>query len=93
MCLSVDLFMFVKLEAAVVNDCKAMKDEIRNIAFNVGTLALPDYIEKWRVLLWGKAFFTIMRGNSSFTKSIQFTKMPKGDLVIKRVLYMLNIML
>jgi hypothetical protein len=83
----------VKVEATVVNEFEAMKDEIGNIAFNVDTLPLPDYIEKWRVLLWEKAFLTIMRGNPSFIKSTQLTKMPKGDSVIKRVLYRLNTMM
>ena len=36
----------MKVEAAVVNKFEAMKDEIGNIAFNVGMLALSDYIEK-----------------------------------------------
>jgi hypothetical protein len=39
----------VKAEVAVVNEFEAMKDEIVNIAFNVGTLAFSYYIEKWRV--------------------------------------------
>ena len=46
MCLCVYLFMFVKVEATGINEFEAMKNEIGNIAFNVGTLALPDYIEK-----------------------------------------------
>ena len=70
-----------------------MKDEIGNITFNVGTLALPDYIEKWRILLWEKEILTIMRGNSSFTKSTQLIKMPEKYLVIKHVIYWLNIMM
>jgi hypothetical protein len=70
-----------------------MKYEIGNIIFNVGTLVLPDYIKKWRILLWGKPFLTTTRRNPSFTKSTQLTKMSKGDSVIKRVLYKLNIMM
>ena len=75
------------MEAAVVNEFESMKAEIGNIEFNTSVLSLPDYIEKWRILLWGKAFLTIMKGNPPFTKSTQLTKIREADSIIKRVLY------
>ena len=51
------------MEAAVVNEFESMKDEIENIEFNTGALSFPDYIEKWRILLWGNTFMKIMKEN------------------------------
>jgi hypothetical protein len=75
------------VEAAVVNEFESMKTDIGNIESTTSALSLPDYIEKWRILLWGKAFLTIMKGNPPFTKSTQLTKIPEADSIIKRVLY------
>jgi hypothetical protein len=75
------------VEAAVVNEFESMKTDIGNIESTTSALSLPDYIEKWRILLWGKAFLTIMKGNPPFIKSTQLTKIPEADSIIKRVLY------
>lgn len=79
------------MEAAVVNEFESMKADIGNIESTTSVLSLSDYIEKWRILLWGKAFLTIMKGNPPFTKSIQLTKVPEAESIIKRVLYMFKL--
>ena len=45
------VYVYVQVEATIVNDFEFMKDKIGSIAFSVGTLALVDYTEKQRVLL------------------------------------------
>ena len=75
------------MEATVVEEFESMKSDFGNIEFSTSTLSLPDYIEKWRILLWGKAFFPILKGNPLFTKSTQLRNISQGDSTIKRVLY------
>jgi hypothetical protein len=79
------------VEAAVVNKFKSMKDDIGNIESTTSTLSLLDYIEKWRILLWGETFLIIMKRNPPFTKSTQLTKISEVYSIIKRVLYMLKL--
>ena len=81
------------METSVVNEFESMKDEMGNIEFNTGALSLPDYIEKWRILLWEKTFMTIMKGNPPFIKFTQLTKVPGVDSIIKRILYRLDIVM
>lgn len=81
----------IKVEAAVVDEFESIKSEIGNFEFSTSVLSLSDYIEKWRILLWGKAFLPILKGNPPFTKSIQLRKIPQGDPIIKRVLYRLKL--
>jgi hypothetical protein len=57
------------VEATVVNEFESMKFDIGNIESTTSALSLPDYIEKWRILLWEKTFLTIMKRNISFTNS------------------------
>ena len=79
------------MEITVVNKFESMKAEIENIEFNTSTLSLPDYIEKWRILLWDRIFLTIMKGNPPFTKKFQLIKIPESDSIIKRVFYRLEL--
>jgi hypothetical protein len=80
------MFIFAKVEAAVVNEFEAMKDEIKNIAFNDGMLVFPYYIEKWKVLLLRKVILTLMKGNPSLKKYTQFIKMLERVSIIKRII-------
>ena len=79
------------MEASVVDEFESMKSDFGNIEFSTSALSLPDYIKKWRILLWGKAFFPILKGNPLFTKSTQLRDISQGDSIIKHVLYMFKL--
>lgn len=48
---------------------------------------LPNYIEKWRMLLWDEAFPNVFKIIGSFKKSDNFRNHKESSLAVKRVLY------
>lgn len=73
-----------------------MVREFDNISSDLGSIhweAAPDilktgdYVERWRIALWEKAFIPFFKGGTSFTKKSQLEDMPTGIQAIKRVLF------
>lgn len=54
-----------------------------------GILKPSDYVERWRIILWEKAFFSFLHPNIKppFLKSTRLDNVPSADLAIKRLLY------
>ena len=48
-----------------------------------------DYIDKWRILLWDRAFLPLFANKASpkFTKGMELRKMDGGSKIINRCLY------
>ncbi len=73
-----------------------MVREFDNISADIGSIhweAAPDivkigdYVERWRISLWEKAFIPFFKGETSFTKQSKLEDMPTGIQAIKRVLF------
>lgn len=56
-----------------------------------GILKPSDYVERWRIMLWEKAFLSFLHPNIKppFLKSTKLDNVPSADLAIKRLLYRL----
>ena len=54
-----------------------------------GVLQPKDYIDKWRILLWDRAFLPLFASKASpkFTKDTKLRKMDGGSKIINRCLY------
>lgn len=48
---------------------------------------MAEYIEKWRVLLWEKAYLSFFTGANVYSKSQPFNSQPGTDMAWKRCLY------
>ena len=57
------------------------------IIWNAHILMPSEYIEKWRIMLWTKAFRPFFGGMSAFTKSTLLGKIFGGGIAIKRVVF------
>ena len=73
-----------------------MVREFDNISADLGSihweaasdiLKIGDYVERWRIALWEKAFIPFFKGETSFTKKSQLEDMPTGVQAIKRVFF------
>ena len=49
--------------------------------------SLEDYLEKWRILLWDKAYKPFFIGQKGFLKSTVFSTYEGSELAMKRLLY------
>ena len=54
-----------------------------------GVLQPKDYIDKWRILLWDRAFLPLFASKASpkFTKGTKLRKMDGGSKIINRCLF------
>jgi hypothetical protein len=57
------------------------------IIWNAHILRPSEYIEKWRIMLWTKAFRHFFGGMSAFTKYTLLGKKFGGGIAIKRVVF------
>jgi hypothetical protein len=57
-----------------------------------GIMHPSDYVEKWRLILWEKAFLVFVHPNvrPPFLKGTNLDGLPQADLVIQRLLYRLD---
>lgn len=47
-----------------------------------------EYLEKWPIMLWKKSFRPFFGGIGIFTKSSLLSKVSKGGITIKWVIFM-----
>ena len=64
-------------------------DLLVNWEASPGILKPSDYVERWRIMLWEKAFLSFLHPNIKppFLKSTRLDNVPSADLAIKRLLY------
>jgi hypothetical protein len=75
------------LEEEVVKEFENIEKELGKVNWRNDILKASDYVEKWRVMLWDKAFFTLIRVVPSFSKGTKLLDFPFGEITMKRVLY------
>ena len=61
------------------------------ILWSAYILRPTEYLEKWRIMLWTKAFRPFFGGMSAFTKSSILSKVFGGNIAIKRVVFIYSI--
>lgn len=76
-----------QLEEAVINDFEDIKKELGPIKNVPDVLKPSQYVEKWRVLLWDKAYIPLIRAGPPFTKGSKLRTFKFGSIAINRVLY------
>ena len=81
----------MQLEAAVALDFSKCEAEILQPVdwdASEGVLQPKDYIDKWRILLWDRAFLPLFASKASpkFTKGTELRKMDGGTKIINRCL-------
>ena len=62
------------------------------ILWSAHILRPTEYIEKWRIMLWTKAFRPFFGGMSAFKKSSLLGKVFGGSIAIKRMIFKYSIM-
>ena len=69
--------------------CEAKFLQLVNWDASEGVLRPKDYIDKWRILLWDRAFLPLFAGKASpkFTKGTKLRKMDGGTKIINRCFY------
>jgi hypothetical protein len=78
----------LQLEDGFVKQFEDMEKEMNvKIIWNAHILMPSEYIEKWRIMLWTKAFRPFFGGMSAFTKSTILGKIFGGGIAIKRVVF------
>jgi hypothetical protein len=77
------------LEEEVVKEFENIEKELGKVNWRNDILKASDYVEKWRVMLWDKAFFTLMRAVPSFSKGTKFLDFSFEWITMKKILYML----
>ena len=76
-------FLPLQLKAAVAEEFVKFEGELQqpiSLEASEGILRPKDYIDRWRILLWDRAFlpFFVAKGNLKFTKGIKLRKMDGG---------------
>ena len=82
----------LQLEAAIAEEFVKFEEELQqSISWEAsgGILQPKDYIDRWRILLWDRAFLPLFvaKGNLKFTKGIELRKMDNGKQIIDRVFF------
>ena len=78
-----DMFFPLQLEAPIAEDFVKFEGELQQAinwdAFG-GIMGPKDYIDRWRILLWDRAFLPLFvaKDNLKFTKDIELRKMDGG---------------
>ena len=74
------------MEEGAINEFHGILPQLGDVVWD-NVLQIGDYIEKWRCLLWNKAYIPILRGSPPFAKSTILMKNQEGELAVKRVIY------
>ena len=74
------------MEECAINEFHGILPQLGDVVWD-NVLQIEDYIEKWRCLLWNKAYTPILRGSTPFAKSTILMKYHEGELTVKRVIY------
>ena len=82
----------LQLEAAIAEEFVKFEEELQQpISWEAigGILRPKDYIDRWRILLWDKAFLPLFvaKDNLKFTKGTELRKMDIGNQIIDRVFF------
>ena len=82
----------LQLEAAIVEEFVKFEEELQQpISWEAsgGILRPKDYIDRWRILLWDRAFLPLFvaKSNLKFIKGIELRKMDDGNHIIDRVFF------
>ena len=82
------MFLAEQLEEEAVNlleDCLGSL----NIDYNVSPKVelLPQYLEKWRVRLWDKAFNGHFTGSNHFIRTTKWTDVTDHSCIARRLIY------
>ena len=85
-------FLPLQLEAAVAEEFVKFEGELQQpLSWEAsrGILGPKDYIDRWRILLWDRAFlpFFVAKGNLKFIKGTELRKMDDGKQIIDRVFF------
>ena len=75
------------MEDVVVSEFERQKKQLGGIKWGEGILWPSNYVEKWRILLWDKAFYPLIRAQRPFTKGTKLEAFKFGEIAIKRVFY------
>ena len=82
----------LQVEAAVAEEFVKFEEERQqSISWEAsgGILRPKDYIDKWRILLWDRAFLPLFvaKDNLKFTKGTELRKMDNGNQIIDRIFF------
>jgi hypothetical protein len=74
------------LEEGAIYEFHGILPQLGDVVWD-NVLQIGDYVEKWRCLLWNKAYTPLLQGSTSHTKSTILLKNHEGELAVKRVIY------
>ena len=80
------MILTLQLEDGVVKEFDSILPKLGIVNWD-NVLKSADYVERWRCLLWAKAFHPLLRNVVPFTKSTNLLSLPGGDFARKRVIY------
>ena len=81
------IFFMMQLEEEVIKEFENIEKELGTVNWRNGVIKASDYVQKWRIMLWDKAFFTLVRAVPPFSKGTKLLDFHFGEIAMKRVLY------
>ena len=76
-----------QLEEAAVKELPDVLNALGGLDGDVEVDSLPEYLEKWRICLWDKAFFGHFSGSDIYGKGTWWKDVKGGDNIVKRLIF------
>ena len=76
-----------QLEDAAVKELPDILSALGGLDGDVEVDSLPDYLEKWRICLWDKAFMSYFSGSEIYGKGTWWKDVKGADNIVKRLIF------
>lgn len=77
----------LQLEDAAVKELPDILNTLGGLDPDVEVNSLPDYLEKWRICLWDKAFVGYFTGTDIYGKGTWWKDVKGSDNIVKRLIF------
>ena len=79
-------WIYPQLEDAAVKELPDILNALGGLDGDVEVDSLPDYLEKWRICLWDKAFIGHFSGSDIYGKGTWWKDVKGADNIVKRLI-------
>ena len=79
--------IFSQLEDAAVKELPDILSALGGLDGDVEVDSLPDYLEKWRICLWDKAFIAHFSGSDIYGKGTWWKDVKGAHNIVKRLIF------
>ncbi len=80
-------WIYPQLEDAAVKELPDILSALGGLDEDVEVDSLPDYLEKWRICLWDRAFFGHFSGSDSYGKGTWWKDVKGAESIVKRLIF------